>query len=310
MASTPGLSMPMKFDNTLGALLLGGMFAMALWGITCVQTYTYFTRPKKDRRIVQGLVCSRAVPSETRYLTIFDTFDSSLNIHFIYHYTVSNYLQPMALMVPIWSVIAFSNFAIRTMFAQRIYRLSKGNLILTGFIASLSSVIFALTGTIITAKAFQLKTYLELDTLSNLMYITFAFGTGSDLSVASCSLSGLLTVPLLFEYHNSASGRTDSMIRVLVMYTVNTGLIVALDAAAGMIAYIVMPNNFIFLGFYLLLSKCEMNARQDMREKMRDPVSIHLSDISQSYQRRYDLESVPGSAMSEKSLGQSKCSMP
>jgi hypothetical protein len=37
-----------------------------------------------------------------------------------------------------------------------------------------------------------------------------------------------------------------------------------------------------------------------MREKMRDPVSIHLSDISQSYQRRYDLESVPGSAMSEK----------
>ena len=31
-----------------------------------------------------------------------------------------------------------------------------------------------------------------------------------------------------------------------------------------------------------------MNARQDLRDQMSEPVSIHLSDISQS--RRYDIE--------------------
>lgn len=285
----------MKFDNTLGSLLLGGMTAMGLWGVTCVQTYTYFTRPKKDRAFLQIMVA---------FLLALDTFDSALNIHILYHYMVSNYLNPVALMIPVWSVLihvfltALSNFIIRTMFAQRIYRLSKGSILLTAWIMSIS-IADLVTGTIITIKAFQLKTYLELDSLSNLMYITFAFGTGSDLSVA-------LALCWLLRTSRTGFRKTDSMIKVLMLYTVNTGLIVALDAAAGMLTYIFMPNNFIFLGFYLLLSKlylnsylATLNARQDLREQMSDPVSIHLSDISNS-SRRFDVESSPTN-ISEKS---------
>lgn len=267
---------------------------MGLWGVTCVQTYTYFTRPKKDRASLQIMVA---------FLLALDTFDSALNIHILYHYMVSNYLNPVALMIPVWSVLihvfltALSNFIIRTMFAQRIYRLSKGSIILTAWIMSIS-IADLVTGTIITIKAFQLKTYLELDSLSNLMYITFAFGTGSDLSVA-------LALCWLLRTSRTGFRKTDSMIKVLMLYTVNTGLIVAMDAAAGMLAYIFMPNNFIFLGFYLLLSKlylnsylATLNARQDLREQMSDPVSIHLSDISNS-SRRFDVESSPN--ISEKS---------
>ncbi|KAF5340372.1 hypothetical protein D9611_007782 [Ephemerocybe angulata] len=307
MAAPPGLPLTMKFDNTLGSLLLGGMTAMGLWGVTCVQTYTYFTRPKKDRAFLQIMVA---------FLLALDTFDSALNIHILYHYMVSNYLNPVALMIPVWSVLihvfltALSNFIIRTMFAQRIYRLKEayflrlGLYLTIGYLAHMTwnaDLPFPLqvTGTIITIKAFQLKTYLELDSLSNLMYITFAFGTGSDLSVA-------LALCWLLRTSRTGFRKTDSMIKVLMLYTVNTGLIVALDAAAGMLTYIFMPNNFIFLGFYLLLSKlylnsylATLNARQDLREQMSDPVSIHLSDISNS-SRRFDVESSPTN-ISEKS---------
>ncbi|TFK64552.1 hypothetical protein BDN72DRAFT_261779 [Pluteus cervinus] len=42
-----------SFDGTLGAFLTGGLVAMTLWGVTCVQTYTYFTR--KPRQVgLQG----------------------------------------------------------------------------------------------------------------------------------------------------------------------------------------------------------------------------------------------------------------
>ncbi|KAJ2919409.1 hypothetical protein MD484_g1043, partial [Candolleomyces efflorescens] len=93
MTSSGGLPMDMKFDSTLGSLLLGGMGAMALWGVTCVQTYTYFTRPRKDRIFVRAMVA---------FLLALDTFDSALNIHILYHYMVNNYLNSYALMIPIW----------------------------------------------------------------------------------------------------------------------------------------------------------------------------------------------------------------
>ena len=76
MASLPaGTPLP-KFDNTLGALLLGGLFAMScvpivsllasfthlndgcdsLWGLTCVQTFTYFTQKSKDGPVFKAIV--------------------------------------------------------------------------------------------------------------------------------------------------------------------------------------------------------------------------------------------------------------
>ena len=62
-------STPTTLDNTLGALLIGGLMNMAyvpsllfrlgfrsnwvhsLWGVTCVQTYNYFTHIKNRDRV-------------------------------------------------------------------------------------------------------------------------------------------------------------------------------------------------------------------------------------------------------------------
>ena len=54
---------------------------------------------------------------------------------------------------------------------------------------------------------------------------------------------------------NVPISRTDSVLVTLIMYTVNTGMLTALDAAAGMVCYAVMPTNLVFIGFYLNLSK-------------------------------------------------------
>ncbi|TFK34663.1 hypothetical protein BDQ12DRAFT_689355 [Crucibulum laeve] len=284
MSAIPGV-MPPAFDNTLGSLLVGGLVAMALWGVTCVQTYTYFSRGSRDPPAFKALI---------GFLLVLDTFDSALNAHILYHYMVSNYLNPLALLLPVWSVIihvaitSISNFMIRTMFAQRVYKLSNGNILVTLWIMALSATDLVV-GIIITAKAFQITSFLELSTLSSLMYTNFAAGTGSDLSVA---------LALCFLLYRSRTGfrKTDTLIGVLMAFTINTGLIVAVDAALGLIMYIVMPNNFIFLGFYLLLSKlylnsylATLNAREELREKIDEPVSIHLSQVTEF--RRYDVES-------------------
>ncbi|KAF9559107.1 hypothetical protein CPC08DRAFT_763544 [Agrocybe pediades] len=278
-----------KFDGTLGSLLVGGLIAMALWGVTCVQTYNYFTRTNKDRlylKVTVGL------------LWLLDTFDSALNGHILYYYMVSNYLNPLAIFHPVWSIIihvavtAISNFIIRSLFTVRVFRLSKGNLYLTGWIMAIS-LADLVVGITITIKAFKIQTFPELSKIADLMYLTFGVGTGSDLSLA-LALSWLL--------YGSRTGfrKTDSLIKVLMMYTVNTGMIVAIDASLGLILYIVMPNNFIFLGFYLLLSKlylnaylATLNARETLLDNETDMLSIHLSSFSNSNaSRRYDVENL------------------
>ncbi|KAJ7649234.1 hypothetical protein B0H17DRAFT_1102534 [Mycena rosella] len=131
-----------------------------------------------------------------------------------------------------------------------------------------------------------MQTFSQVDSLSSLMFLNFAAGTSSDLSVA-------LALCYLLRGSRTGFQRTDSLIRVLMMYTVNTGLIVALDATAGMFSYVFMPHNFIFLGFYLLLSKLYLNsylailnARTGLREKLDDPKSIHLSRMRSTMEWR------------------------
>ncbi|ESK91090.1 hypothetical protein Moror_9590 [Moniliophthora roreri MCA 2997] len=273
--------LPKAFDNTLGALLVGGLVAMALWGITCVQTFNYFDQSSRRDKPQFKLLASIS-----RFL---DTFDTVLNCHILYFYLVSNYINPLAIMVPIWSVIihvavtSVSNFIIRSLFARRAYRLGK-NIPSTIWIVAVS-LTDLVVGLLITIKAFGISTYLELDTLSSLMYLNFAAGTTSDLSVA-------LVLCYLLWKSKTGFTRTDSLIKMLMAYTINTGLIVAIDAALGMICYAVMPNNFIFLGFYLLLSKlylnsylASLNARDSLREKSNGTKSFNLSEFSPSAPR-------------------------
>ncbi|THU79309.1 hypothetical protein K435DRAFT_785899, partial [Dendrothele bispora CBS 962.96] len=276
--STP-LSDPLqlpKFDNTLGAVLLGGLLAMALWGVVCIQTYNFFMGKSRDKPAFKLLIA---------FLWTLDTFDSALNCHILYYYLVSNYLNPLAVLFPVWSVIihvaitSLSNFIIRSMFARRIYRLSGNQVLITSYIVAVS-LTDLVCGIVITVKAFGITSYLELDKLSNLMYLNFASGTTSDLSVA-------LVLCYFLRRSRTGFSKTDSLISLLVLYTVNTGLLVAVDAFLGLITYIIMPHNFIFLGFYLLLSKlylnsylAALNAREGLRERVNEPRSIHLSNFS------------------------------
>ncbi|KAJ7148773.1 hypothetical protein C8R43DRAFT_1008707 [Mycena crocata] len=259
--------------------------ACSLWGVTCVQTFTFFMNETTDRTAHKTLVA---------LLWVLDTFDTVLNGHILYFYLVTNYLAPQTIIYPVWSVIihvaatSISNFIVRSAFARRVYRLSNGNIPGTILIVALSLLDLS-CGVIITAKAFHMKTYLELDKLSSLMYLNFAAGTGSDLSVA-------LAMCYLLRGSKTGFRRTDSLISVLMMYTVNTGLIVALDASAGMFTYIFMPHNFIFLGFYLLLSKLYLNsylailnARPGLRVQLDEPKSIHLSRIQSTMRWRNEV---------------------
>jgi len=266
-----------KFDDTLGALLIGGLFALSLWGVICSQTYTYFMTQTRDRL---------AVKLSIAFLWLLDTLDSALDFHILYYYLVTNFLNPLAIGQIIWSLIVHvavtvsSNFIIRAMFTYRIYHLSKKNIKLTIWLLSISTLDLAVA-IFISVIAFRAPNFTSLEGSAKYLYLAFATGTLSDMSV-SISLCVLL--------YRSRTGfrRTDSLVRTLLLYTINTGTLVAIAATFGTVCYAVQPKNFIFLISYLSQSKlyvssylAAMNARAELRDKGSDITSIHLSELSQ-----------------------------
>ncbi|KAH7908193.1 hypothetical protein BJ138DRAFT_1158251 [Hygrophoropsis aurantiaca] len=193
-------------------------------------------------------------------------------------------MNPMAIAAPVWYVLvhvaitSLTDVLIRLMFARRVWRLSQQNFILTGLTIGIS-LTDLICGLIITVKAFGLHSFTELSKISTLLYINFIAGFSGDFLVA---------VVLCWYLYRSRTGfqRTDTLVKTLVSYIITTGLLTAIDASLGMIFYIVMPNNFIFIAFYFNLAKMYINsylALLNARERLGEcsAVSIHLSRISE-----------------------------
>lgn len=278
--SGPALPTPaelgIQVNNMLGALLVGGLLAATLWGVTTMQTFAYFDRYGKDRLSLKVFVA---------FLWVLDTLDSILTSHILYWYFVVNYLNPLSLSEPVWSIIvhvlitSITDVMIRGMFSRRVWQLSNRNYILTG-IALAISLLDLICGITITVKAFQLGSFSELKTISTWFYLNFAAGFSGDLFVA---------VVLCYYLWQSRTGfqSTNSLVKTLMTYIITTGLLTSVDAALGMIFYIVMPNNFIFIAFYMNLAKmyinsylASLNAREALRDRSDNMVSIHLTRVS------------------------------
>ncbi|KAF9481772.1 hypothetical protein BDN70DRAFT_875907 [Pholiota conissans] len=293
-------STPTTLDNTVGALLVGGLMNMALWGVTCVQTYNYFTHIKNRDQVSLKLMVV--------FLWCLDTLDSAFNAHTLYFYTVENYGDIFTLLKPIWSIIfrvaitTCLNFTIRLLFAHRILRLSKRNYFLTGWVVLLATAHLCV-GILLTVRIHAIGTFEGLTKISNLFYILFGLSTATDLSV---------TLILSWLLYGSRTGysSTDSVIKVLMAYTVNTGMIVALDATITLVMYIAMPHNFIFVAFYLLLGKLYLNsylATLNAREVLRNKAETSYQMSGHISSQRRDLESsaVTGAELKPYSPGQS-----
>ncbi|VDC00537.1 unnamed protein product [Peniophora sp. CBMAI 1063] len=273
----------MAWDNTLGALLIGVMASGMLFGLTCMQVYTYFERASENdgRRLKLLVAC----------LWLLDALDFAFNCHTIYFFLVTNYTNPLALSGKIpWSlalhvlITSIVDFLVRAMFARKIFSLSRKSLrfAFTGILLACSSLDLVI-GIIITVKAFALPSILDLQPLQTLFYVNFAAGTGSDVYIA---------VVLCYFLARARSGfntRTDTIIGVLIKWTIQTGLLTAIDAAAGLVMAIVMPNNLIFVAPYLILSKlytnaylAVLNSRESLRERTMSEdgfVSVRLSRL-------------------------------
>ncbi|KAM5537064.1 hypothetical protein V8D89_009210 [Ganoderma adspersum] len=267
-------------NDTLGAAFLGTIATSCLYGITLVQTYIYYKRNGSDPVYLQALIF---------LLWILDSLHLALIVHAVYFYAVTNFSKILNLLIPTWSILSqiivtgVSDLAVRGVFCHRVWKLSEQNYFLTIAITISSLTVFS--GSIaFAAKGFGLSSFTQLSEISDILYLSLGSGVVADVLIAG-------SMCVLLARRRTGFSRTDSVVRVLMMYSINTGALTSLCALLTLLTYAAMPDNFVFMAFYFVLPKlflnsllATLNARRPLRETNSggDMVSIPLSNTTNS----------------------------
>ncbi|PCH41728.1 hypothetical protein WOLCODRAFT_101123, partial [Wolfiporia cocos MD-104 SS10] len=116
---------------------------------------------------------------------------------------------------------------------------------------------------------------------SRILYIGLASAAAGDVLIA-------ISLTFLLGRRRTGFSRTDSMIKMLMFYSVETGTLTSLCAISCLITFTMMRENFIYMSLYFILSElflnsllASLNARRGIREK-GGLVAIPLSGLSSS----------------------------
>ncbi|EJF63195.1 hypothetical protein DICSQDRAFT_168076 [Dichomitus squalens LYAD-421 SS1] len=253
-------------DNTFGALLIGNYIGLVMYGTTAYQAYKYFQTYPKDTARLKCLVGSRASGAVTSGENIrpYSSFVLRVYKSPSYFYLVTNYFNPSALLAGSWSAILMGVvmciiiFVAQVFYVRRIY-LCEPQLSLFVTIPHHSSppvnpnyrglvvvLVVLLLGEVGAAAAAAIEGSTRYRVVAK-----------ADLTrMESIALVGVLAVDLFLAstlvilLHRTRTGfrNTDSLLNVLIAYTVNTCVLTSAINALALGFLIAFPTNMIYFG--------------------------------------------------------------
>lgn len=260
-------------DNTIGALLVGLILSLVLYGVSCAQVWHYYISYPKDKLVLKLLVGGVMLSDTGNLVLICIATYSYLITHFgdIAHLNVVN--------TPIVAQVLFNGITavlVQIFFTWRIYRLSHKNLWLTGSIAFMILVQWAcnIGYSIVTLQVeFFAQTKKEWTAALDLSQAAL------DVVIAACM------VWLLWGSKTEFT-KTNGMIDKLIVFTVNTGLVTSVCAVIAIIMYYAFPNTLIYVAVYINVGRlycnslfATLNARNYIRGNGDSGVTYSLDRI-------------------------------
>ncbi|OBZ73066.1 hypothetical protein A0H81_07242 [Grifola frondosa] len=248
MAESPVLS----FDGTLGAAFLGHFTTAVLYGITSLQTFIYFRQHYNDPLSLRSLII---------VLWICDSIHTALVTHVMYFYLVTNFTNVAAVAKPIWSITAMIMVSnISNSICDRISAMEIGRPFAHSSCRYWFTVVFNPTmmikigdGFYFAVECLKIPSYVNIRAFSWSLYVGFS---------AEVVVDGIITVSqcLLLRRFRTGFRSTDSMVHVLMAYSINTGLLTSLCAIACLITYTTLQHEYVYFAFYFVLSKLYVNS--------------------------------------------------
>ncbi|KAG1756053.1 hypothetical protein EDB19DRAFT_1957732 [Suillus lakei] len=212
-------------DNTFGAFLIGVIVSAALYGVTCVQTWYYFSRyfsdPWYNRLLVGAIFVS-------------DSIHQALITHTVYTYLVTDFDSASDLEKLVWSLSVevlfngFTGFMVQSFLTMRVYKLSNKNIIATASVLSLVIAEFVLV-VIYVAKAVKLTTFIQVPELKPLSMSVNAVAAAGDILIAAF-------LCIFLQRSRTGFRKSDTLIHKLMLFSINTGLLTSICAVMSLIS--------------------------------------------------------------------------
>ncbi|KAI0763291.1 hypothetical protein BD413DRAFT_210719 [Trametes elegans] len=236
-------------QNTFGAYLICTCLGCMLFGLTTHQTYRYYRLYPTDGWGLKTLV---------GLLLMLDVLHTITSVHVCYYYLVTNYFNPESMAIGVWSIrmgIVETGLVIlvsHCFYARRLYLLGNGHFFPVSIIALLllAEIGFSLAATI---ESFVQVTFEKFFPLQWLIWAVLA---------AALLIDIVATSILTYYLRKSRTGfkRTDSMVDVLMVYAINTGLSTSLLTFAALICAIVAPHTLIWAALTVVGTKMYANS--------------------------------------------------
>ncbi|KAI0794404.1 hypothetical protein C8Q74DRAFT_1248572 [Fomes fomentarius] len=249
-ASSPGLSPKLPaFDDTLGAWLIGSVLGVLLQGVAYHQTYRYFRLYPRDSPYIKTWVV---------LLSITETVNTIFVLHTCYYYLVTNYFNVTALFLgPVWSLkllpvpASLSAVITQTFFARRIYLINR-RLRPVAVLAVFLILMFCASFTAFTALGWNKQT------MSDFLDLSWLASLASGLIMAADLIMTFVLIWFLRRNHTGVI-HTDSILDLLIMYTISSGLIICIFNVLNVAFSLLWPDNLIYTAISVILTKLYSN---------------------------------------------------
>ncbi|KAF8586077.1 hypothetical protein K439DRAFT_1387516 [Ramaria rubella] len=249
-------------ETTIGGLEIGVLISSVLYGVVTVQACLYSGNKFKDTFLLRGMVA---------LLWLLETTNTAFIWYILHTMTVTLFGKSDVIM-SLWPfTIVVLNSAIigsivQIFYANRVRILSRDNLTVPIIVWSICLLrcAFSIVVAVRSSQGVGLQNFPER--YAWLLAGTFALDVFIDLLNTSMICYHLLR-------QKSHLKSTQKILDKLLLYTVESGLITSLCAIAILICSLVMPNNLVYLGLYVIFPRLyttsmlsSLNTRKNLRE--------------------------------------------
>ncbi|KAJ3553804.1 hypothetical protein NM688_g3422 [Phlebia brevispora] len=245
-----------------------------LSGIVATQVFMYRRSYPDDRRRNKLMVSA---------VWLLDLVHSGFIIASLFRYVMLGLTDVHAIQHIYWtvsvtiSITGVLTFLVQCFFTIRVWTLSKRNKWLCGLIIVLAFArMVSAFGTVAEMQRFHTWRAFHRGA-------AWIFTTGLAISTA---VDFLIALSLLWFLKRSRTGFTsmDLIIDMIMVYTVENGLLTSMCTVASFVCWLTMPRNFIFLGLHFCISKlyansflATLNARAHIKERSTSSREQHNS---------------------------------
>jgi len=255
---------PFPLDDMLGAAFIGIIMSTAIYGVTCLQVYLYYTQHcSKDSLFLKLYVVA---------LMLLETFHVALLATAFYWYTVTNFGDLSVLQNNTWSLLVevvigdvVTGMA-QFFFACEIYKMSAKRVVTPITICVLALVQLALA-IVYVVKMFKISLFANAREALPYSASSLTADMVNDLIIA---------VNMVYFLQRKRKERTslfttvkNRTVNLVIAYSLNTCLLATIFTFVTLITNATMPTNMVYALFYFItvrLYACAMMSTLNSRD--------------------------------------------